>query len=132
MRTMTLYEKVVKYVDNSFGGKKPHFERTVYWYKKLIPEITEAHKIAAYSHDIERAIKGEKEREYLNPSVLKRHQEEGAEIVKNFLQKNGANTEVIEKVKYLLVSMKSGEMKIKTPSWTQILLATSKQMLNIL
>ncbi len=99
---MDLYNKVIEYVDTSFGGKKPHFERTVYWLERFLPNSTEAHKIAAYSHDIERAIKGEKDRDYLNPEILKRHQEDGAEIIGEFLEKNGADKKTIEKVKHLV------------------------------
>lgn len=99
---MNLYEKVVAFVDKSFGKKKPHFERTVYWYEKLLPSITEAHKISAYAHDIERGIRGEKDRDYLDPEILKRHSEGGAEIIKEFLEENGVNSGTIDKVKHLI------------------------------
>ncbi|MFA6325280.1 MAG: DUF4202 family protein [Candidatus Paceibacterota bacterium] len=98
----SLYNKVVEYVDKAFGKKKSHFERAVYWIEKLIPNATEAHKISAYAHDIERGIKGESDRDYLNPEILKRHSEEGAEIIGKFLEKNGADIEIINKVKHLI------------------------------
>ena len=54
---MDLFSKTVAYVDESFGGKqKPHFERTVFWMEKFLPNITQAERIAAYGHDIERAF----------------------------------------------------------------------------
>ena len=99
---MDLYRKTIEFVDKSFLGKKPHFERTVFWIEKFISNATEADKIAAYSHDIERAIKGEKDRDYLNADILKRHQEDGAEIMGEFLEKNGADKETINKVKHLI------------------------------
>ena len=99
---MKLYKKVVEYVDTSFKGKKLHFDRAVYWIEQILPNATEAHKISAYAHDIERAIKGEKDRDYLNPEILKRHSEEGAEIMAEFLLKNGADIETINKVKHLI------------------------------
>ncbi len=105
---MDLYNKVVKYVDESFGGKKAHFERTVYWYEQLLPEITEAHRISAYAHDIERGVKGEKDRDYLNPEILKRHQKDGAEILGEFLEKNGADPETIKKVQHLVSNHEFG------------------------
>jgi hypothetical protein len=74
----------------------------VYWIEQILPNATEAHKISAYAHDIERAIKGEKDRDYLNPEILKRHSGEGAEIMAEFLQKNGADIETINKVKHLI------------------------------
>lgn len=99
---MELYDKVVKYVDESFGEKKLHFKRTVYWIEKFIPNATEAYKIAAYAHDIERGLGGEKDRDYLNREFYMAHSESGAEIIGEFLKKNGANVEIINKVKHLI------------------------------
>ncbi len=101
---MDLYKKVVEYVDTSFKGRKPHFKRAVYWIEKLLPNATEAHKIAAYAHDIGRGVKGESERDYLNPEILKRHSKDGAEIIGEFLEKEGASTEIIGKVKHLITN----------------------------
>jgi hypothetical protein len=103
---MDLYTKVVEYVDTSFQGKqKLHFERTVFWYEKFIPNLTEAHRIAAYSHDIERAFRTAEERkvaDYLDPQFLKNHQEKGAEIMSDFLRKENTSEDVIEKVSSLI------------------------------
>lgn len=99
---MNLYDKVVEYVDNSFGSKKPHFERAVYWIEKFIPNATEVHRISAYAHDIERGINGEKDRDYLNREFYMAHSEKGAEIIGEFLEKNGADIETINKVKHLI------------------------------
>ena len=103
---MDLYQKIIEYVDQSFQGKqKPHFERTVFWYEKLIPKITEAHKIAAYSHDIERAFRMEGKivpENYLDPIFLKNHQEKGAEIISDFLRKENISEEIIKKTFHLI------------------------------
>ena len=100
---MTLYDKVVEFVDISFGGRsKSHFERTVYWLEKFSQVFSEAHKIAAYSHDIERGVSGEKDRDYLNPDFIRMHQEVGAAIMENFLRENNASEKTIEKVKHLI------------------------------
>ncbi len=72
---MDLYNKTVEYVDTAFKGKKAHFERTVYWIEQFLPSITEAHKIAAYAHDIERGMNGEKDRDYLNRDFFMAHSE---------------------------------------------------------
>src|SRR3990167_8906279 len=105
---MNLYDKVVEYVDACFKGKKPHFERTVYWIEKFIPNTTEAHKIAAYAHDIERGVNGEKDRNYLNREFYMAHSAKGAEIMGEFLEKNGANIETINKVKHLISNHEVG------------------------
>jgi len=103
---MFLYEKVAEYVNKSFKGKQViHFERTVFWFEKFYPQFTEAYRIAAYSHDIERAFRDEDKKapeDYLNPTFLKYHQEKGAEIISEFLEKQGASQEVISKVKHLI------------------------------
>ncbi len=103
---MTLFDKTIEYVDASFGGKqKPHFERTVYWYERFLPHTTEAHKIAAYSHDIERAFRDEGKtvpENYLDSTFLKNHQEGGAEIMEKFLREQNASEEMISKVKHLI------------------------------
>ena len=39
---------------------------------------------------------------YSIPDILKRHQEDGAEIMGEFLEKNGADKETINKVKHLI------------------------------
>lgn len=102
---MDLYSKVVEYVDTSFGGKKPHFERTVFWLEKFYPNYSEAHRIAAYSHDIERAFRSkgsEVPENYLDPEFLKHHQRGGAQMMQEFLENNGASQAVIDKVTHLI------------------------------
>lgn len=103
---MTLYKKTIEFLDKVSGGKqKPHFERTVYWIEKFISDVTEADKIAAYGHDIERAFRNEEKivpENYLDPVFLKHHQEKGAEIISNFLRSENAPTNLIEKVAYLI------------------------------
>ncbi len=99
---MSLYDKVVQFVDKSFKGRKAHFQRTVFWLEKFLPNVTDAHRIAAYAHDIERAIKGEKDRDYLNTDILTRHQEEGAKIMQKFLTKQNADEKTIKTVENLI------------------------------
>ncbi len=103
---MDLYNKTIEYVDKSFQGKqKPHFERTVYWIQKFLPEITEAYKISAYSHDIERAFRDEGKtvpENYLDPEFLKNHQEKGADIMAEFLRNEKCSEDTIEMVKHLI------------------------------
>ncbi len=102
---MKLYSKVVKFVDTSFGIKKVHFGRTVYWYEKFLPKITEAHKIAAYSHDIERVFCDKKlliPENYLDHTYLRNHQRGGAKIISKFLEAEGASKDLIKKVAYLV------------------------------
>jgi hypothetical protein len=105
---MDLYHKTIEFVDKSFSGNKPHFERAVLLLEKFLPDATEAHKIAAYAHDIERGVRGEKERDYLNQESLKRHQDGGAEIMGIFLEENGADAATVKKVKHLISNHEFG------------------------
>ncbi|MDR3558411.1 MAG: DUF4202 family protein [Candidatus Pacebacteria bacterium] len=103
---MTLYDKTVAFVDKAFKGKqKRHFERTVYWMEKFYPGFTEAHRIAAYSHDIERPTRPKDKKEpgdYLDGEFLKTHQEGGAHIMADFLKENCAYQDTIDKVFHLI------------------------------
>lgn len=109
---MELYEKTVRFVDESFKGKqKPHFERTVFWFERWSPVRSEAHKIAAYAHDIERAMRDESKQvpeNYLDPVFLRDHQEKGAAIMAEFLEKNGAGKEVVDTVSRLIRKHEEG------------------------
>jgi hypothetical protein len=94
-----MLSKVKSFVKESFLKSDPkssmkHFERTVYWLKKLNPESDESLLIAAYAHDIDRAFRKTSEgffnRKEMNDSkFLKRHQKGGARIMKKFLKENG-------------------------------------------
>ena len=64
----------------------------MYWLLKLKPDADEAMQIAAYAHDIERAFarppKGfYQDKELNDPIYLKKHQENGAKIITEFLEK---------------------------------------------
>jgi len=112
---MKYFQLVKKFVTATFvgAGKKreiPHLERTVYWVKKLNPEADEAFLIAAFAHDIERPL-GTKEamqaildspEGYSDKEHLERHQEKGAKIIAEFLEKNGVDQELIDRVKMLI------------------------------
>ncbi|MBU0569432.1 DUF4202 domain-containing protein [Patescibacteria group bacterium] len=108
-----MLRKVKKFVDESFGRKSPHFERTVYWVKKLKPDADEALLVAAYAHDIERAFqkKTVKFKSFLDKEKLKQHQEKGAEITASFLEKEGADDDLIERVKMLISKHEFGGNK---------------------
>ena len=103
---MDFYQKTIKFVDDSFQGKqKAHFERAVYWMLKFFPDSTEAHKIAAYSHDIERAFRDKNklaQEDYLDSKFLRSHMEGGAVIMVDFLGKEKAPQGVIDTVMHLI------------------------------
>ena len=114
-----LFNKVKQFVEESFekcGFREQikHLERTVYWVKRLKPDADEALLIAAFAHDIQTAYHWKKlQREiyktkFIDKERLKKHQEEGAEIIGEFLEKQGANPEIINRVKTLISKHEEG------------------------
>jgi len=116
-----LYKKVEKFVIDSFTKANKvyqikHFIRAAYWIKKLKPDADEALLIAAVAHDIERAFRSEdmvkkKLGGYAGKEFLRPHQERGAEIIGDFLKKQGAGKELIERVKMLVSRHEEGGNK---------------------
>lgn len=106
-----LYQPVVEYVDKSYGRHMPHFERTVFWLEQFLSNCGEAEKIAAYSHDIERAFRDESKKtpeNYLDIDFLRAHEEWGAEIMRKFLTEKNASLELIETVVHLISRHEEG------------------------
>lgn len=101
---MSLYEKVVEFVDEAFKEKKAHFERAVFWMEKFVPNYSESHEIAAYAHDIERAFRDDsiEHGAYNGEFYIKYHPEKGAEIIGDFLSEQGVDRQSIEHVKHLI------------------------------
>jgi hypothetical protein len=111
---MNYFDKVRQFVIDSFTASGntqdlKHFDRTVYWLLQLEPNSDEALRIAAVAHDAERAfrdfskeIAGQSEKGFLDEQHLKHHQEKGAEIIAEFLERNDAPGELIERIKMLI------------------------------
>ena len=110
---MTLYQKVEQFVKDSFvkvskQHSVAHLMRTAYWAKVLKPDIDEAVLIAAVAHDIERPFRSKEDQEKLNKiwleygfikkEFLDEHQKQGAEIITEFLSKQGVDRELINRV----------------------------------
>ncbi len=106
LRNGDYLQKTIDFVDRSFGKKKPHFDRTLYWLVQLAPKADVALKAAAYSHDIERAFKEKEDRKrliYETKQGLHDHEIDSAKIMKKFLLENGAQEIMAVKV-YDLIS----------------------------
>ena len=106
-----LFNKVRDSVKEKFNNNEwqmRHFDRTVYWLQQLKPDADEALLIAGISHDIERAYRDPKEgfgktvRRFIESAELARHSEEGADIIAELLEKEGASKDFIERVWHLI------------------------------
>jgi len=76
-----------------------------FWIEKFLSDCTEAQKIAAYSHDIERAFRTEGKsipEDYLDPEFLKNHQEKVAQIMVEFLRNNNAEEDLVTIIIHLI------------------------------
>lgn len=113
------YKQAEQFVIDSYQkiGKPQgikHFLRTVYWMKELYPQADEAMQIAAVTHDIERAFRKNdviekiKNLGYASVEMLRPHEERGAEIIATFLQEQGADSKLIDKVKMLVSRHEEG------------------------
>jgi len=119
---MDLFNKVEKFVKDSFrdAGKShqiKHFERTVYWVKRLAPGADEALMISAMAHDIERTCRIKEQHKkkiefgLTHKDFLRPHEEKGAEIIADFLKKEGADQTLIDRVKMLVSRHEKGGNK---------------------
>jgi len=104
-----MLNKIKQFVNKSFrqinrSRSLKHFDRTVYWVKKIRPDADEPTLIAAYAHDISRAfnkeltIEGSKNKNLTDPRILRKHQDESAHIVVDFLIKENYDGNLIERV----------------------------------
>lgn len=104
-------EKTKSFVDTAFGLKKDHFERTLFWLMELEPESDIALKVAAYSHDMERAFRPKNSKRFLiyeDKNDLTGHQKESAAIMHDFLIDNGADNTLAERVRHLIEKHEEG------------------------
>jgi len=121
MSDNNLYSAVDKFIEDSFVQAKylhtiEHLRRTVYWLDVLKPDADEALRIAALSHDIERAfpqnmppgLKITDMNGQLNQEYIGYHQATGARIMKEFLTKQRADSKLIERVVRLISGHESG------------------------
>ena len=106
---MEFLNKIISRVDKLFGNKDDHFIRALYWVTELDANADEALQIAAYAHDTERAIcKYNYGAFLLDEEVLRKHQENGAKEIYNFLLKEGAEPGFAIKVRSLIQNHEIG------------------------
>jgi len=118
----SLYQQVEQYVVDVFtqagdvGGIK-HFLRTADWVRVLKPDADEALLIAAVAHDIERGFRDRAKYDQIfkqsaegfsSDEHLTHHQNEGARIIGEYLEKIGAPTEMITRVRLMVARHEIG------------------------
>ena len=102
-----LYQKTKAWVEKIYFNAD-HLVRTAYWIKEITPKPSEALLLAALTHDIERAFKeGRKPlfpkiRKWDDPKQNQWHSERSAKFVKDFLEKEDANSDLIKETLKLI------------------------------
>jgi hypothetical protein len=90
-----------------------HLERTLWWVEELDPEASEAVRIAAVTHDIERAFPDgeagwDSAHSWDDPEYSRWHQERCARIVSEWLRKQGADPRLTREVERLVLVHEEG------------------------
>jgi len=108
-----MLNKIKQFIDKSFrqinrSKSLKHFDRTVYWTKKIRPDADEPILIAAYAHDVSRAFNEEftieksKNRDLTDPRVSRKHQDESARIVVDFLRKGNYDKSLTKRIENMV------------------------------
>ncbi|MFA4873198.1 MAG: DUF4202 family protein [Patescibacteria group bacterium] len=108
-----MFDKVERFVIDAFTeagalSNISHHQRTVYWIKKLKPDADEALLIAGIAHDIERAFYGDWKKGSDDPALLRKHQDLSAVDIEKFLRHEGAEEELIARVKHFVANHETG------------------------
>lgn len=110
---MDFYNRTKQFVAEIFiKANEPlgvkHHERCDYWITQLKPDADEALRTAAISHDIERGVNGDWKAGSIDPDKLRKHQDMSAQIMDDFLTREGAENDFIQRVKHLISNHEYG------------------------
>lgn len=111
---MKKFDSVIKEIErilpnSPIKSDSKHSKLTLKWLLKLKPDADEALKIAALSHDIDRAVTGITEKDLTESehrkkyySFKKKHALRSAKIIADIMRKRGYDRKIIEKVEHLV------------------------------
>lgn len=128
-----MLEKVKQFVrDNFKPASLPHFDRAIFWLKELKPDVDETMLIAAYAHDIGRAVRKEKNehskgKKINEPAYLKKHQMDSAEVITEFLEKHNYPEDQIKRIHNMVLHHEEGGI----PEWNLIMDVDSISFLEV-
>jgi hypothetical protein len=108
---LNMLDEVKKFVIEAWKDNKNdirHAERTAYWVKRLKPDADEALLIAAWAHDIERAVYGDWKKGTSDPKALAKHQDLSAKLAGEFLESRNAAPALVLKVRHLVEKHETG------------------------
>ena len=104
MGEQSLVERARRWVIDNYPFNSGHLVRTLEWVDRLAPGSSEAVRLAALTHDMERAFPGPDQlATKLNDVVYYRaHSDRSARIVSEWLRQNGASPALADEVSDLI------------------------------
>jgi hypothetical protein len=111
MAESPLIEQARQWVVENYPYNRAHLLRTLEWIDTLAPGSREAVRLAAVTHDMERAFPGPDSPPIgsLDDPVYERlHSERSARIVGDWLRTHGAHDDVVREVEALIVAHEIG------------------------
>lgn len=96
----TLYSKATAWVTQNYSNAE-HLVKTEIWLLRLLPDASEALRLSALTHDMERAFPGPdspKGRGGVNHEYNRAHSERSATIVGAFLREQGADELLVKQI----------------------------------
>ena len=100
-----LVEAAKRWVIERYAYNNYHLVRTLEWLERLAPESSEAVRLAALTHDMERAFPGPDQplaAALDDPTYMVLHSERSARIVGEWLRENHAHEELVQAVQRLI------------------------------
>jgi hypothetical protein len=104
MAAEQLVELARRWVMDNYPYNRGHLVRTLEWVDRLAPDASDAVRIAALTHDMERAFPGpDQPATKLNDvQYYKAHSDRSARIVSEWLRQNGAAAALVDEVARLI------------------------------
>jgi hypothetical protein len=111
MTELALLEAARKWVADNYAYNSYHLIDTLAWLDRLAPGATAAMRLAALTHDMERAFPGPDQpvaRGFVDAEYYAAHAARSARIVGAWLRENGATADLTEEVEKLVRAHEAG------------------------
>lgn len=111
MAESTLVEAARRWVIETYPYNRDHLVCALDWLDRIAPGMREAVRLAALTHDMERAFPGPDSPQLTSlndPVYNKLHSERSARIVGTWLRGNGASDALVQNVETLILAHETG------------------------
>ena len=111
MPESAILEEARRWVVQNYPYNRDHLLRALEWLDRLAPDAPEAVRLAALTHDMERAFPGPDQpvaKSFDDPLYYRLHSERSARIVGAWLRENGADDPLTRDVEKLILAHEFG------------------------